>query len=216
MYSISVDPARDTPEVLARYRRSFDVGPGWTFLTGKSEDITLIQKKLGIRPPAKGKLSEHDTRMIFGNEKVGSWVKRSPFDDPNILAGLLGSSLSNYARSPATANLKPYGEAEEIKETSKGAYLYRTRCDTCHTIGKGDKLGPDLRGVAAARAPAWLKRWIKEPDKMLAEKDPVALQLKAKYRNLPMPNLSLSDTDVDAILDYMKQQDERVAKEAAH
>ena len=47
-YSISIDPTRDTPEVLKAYAEKYHVGPGWTFLTGKKEDIDLISKKLGF------------------------------------------------------------------------------------------------------------------------------------------------------------------------
>jgi protein SCO1 len=206
MYSISLDPENDTPSALTRYMHNFDVGPGWTFLTGSRADIALLQKKLGIRPPEEGKLRQHDTRLIMGNEKTGSWVKRTPYDDPQLLANMLGVSLSNYAKDP-TGPVRPYDDAKEIKNLSQGRYLFRTRCDACHTIGGGDKLGPDLHGVAAARAPEWLKRWLKEPDKMLAEGDPVALALKAKYRNLPMPNYGLGDLDADALIEYMTQED---------
>ena len=38
-YSISIDPKHDTPDVLKAYVEQFHVGPGWTFLTGKKEDI---------------------------------------------------------------------------------------------------------------------------------------------------------------------------------
>src|SRR6478736_3742991 len=38
-YSITIDPKRDTPEVLKAYAAKYHVGPGWTFLTGKKEDI---------------------------------------------------------------------------------------------------------------------------------------------------------------------------------
>jgi len=48
MYSISVDPAHDTPAVLKAYKQKFQVGPDWDFLTGKKEDIDLIRKKLGM------------------------------------------------------------------------------------------------------------------------------------------------------------------------
>ena len=41
-YSITLDPARDTPEVLKAYAEKYHAGPGWTFLTGKKEDIELI------------------------------------------------------------------------------------------------------------------------------------------------------------------------------
>jgi hypothetical protein len=32
-------------------------------------------------------------------------------------------------------------------------------------------IGPDLIGVTRLRDPAWLNRWTREPDRMLAEKD---------------------------------------------
>ncbi len=37
--SFSVDPDRDTPEVLARYAREYGAAPGWRFLTGPRDDI---------------------------------------------------------------------------------------------------------------------------------------------------------------------------------
>ena len=47
-YSISIDPEHDTPEVLKGYMEQFHVGPGWTFLTGKKEDIIFLGKRLGL------------------------------------------------------------------------------------------------------------------------------------------------------------------------
>ena len=50
-------------------------------------------------------------------------------------------------------------------------------------------------------------RWIREPDKMIDEGDPVALALKAKYRNLPMPNFGLNEQDATAIIEYLEIKD---------
>src|SRR3982751_1915422 len=47
-YSITLDPERDTPEVLKAYAQKFHAGPGWTFLTGKMEDIRLVAKRMGL------------------------------------------------------------------------------------------------------------------------------------------------------------------------
>src|SRR5260221_13727878 len=47
-YSISIDPDHDTPEVLRAYMKQFHVGPGWTFLTGKKEDIIFLGRRLGL------------------------------------------------------------------------------------------------------------------------------------------------------------------------
>ena len=46
-YSVSLDPEHDTPEVLRGYAAAFKARPGWTFLTGKKEDVALIRKKFG-------------------------------------------------------------------------------------------------------------------------------------------------------------------------
>src|SRR5262249_1590597 len=38
-YSVTLTPEHDTPAVLNRYVKAFGVARGWTFLTGKPEDI---------------------------------------------------------------------------------------------------------------------------------------------------------------------------------
>lgn len=205
-YSISIDPETDTPAVLKRYMRQFDIGAGWTFLTGKRADIALIQRKLGIRIVNPKDIKDHDTRLMVGNEATGQWIKRSPYDDPMVLANLLGDALQNYTAGKSGTR-QSYTAAVKVDGPSRGEYLFRTRCDSCHTIGGGDRLGPDLAGSASSRPHAWLMRWLKEPDKMLAEGDPVALAMKARYRNLPMPNLGLNDVDAAALIEFMKAED---------
>jgi protein SCO1 len=146
--------------------------------------------------------------LVLGNEATGEWVRRTSFESPQNLANLLGSTLHNYAAPVAGSGPRQsYAVAGEVVDTSRGAYLYRTRCLACHTMGRGDKLGPDLRGVASARNPAWLARWIREPRKMIDARDPIIMPMMARYNNLAMPNLGLGESDVAAIIDYMKRED---------
>src|SRR5437879_2984910 len=72
-YSISIDPTRDTPEMLKAYAEKFHVGPGWLFLTGNEDDIKLVAKKLGL------------TRR-------GQWMRNSAVDNPRFLA----TTISNF------------------------------------------------------------------------------------------------------------------------
>lgn len=214
MYSISIDPVNDSPEALKRYMETYGVKPGWKFLTGRKEDVDLLITKLAMRVSTPGNPLDHDTSIRLGNEKLGQWIKRSVFDDPKVLANLMTDTLTNFNVSLANTH-KAYGEAKEIKLNSRGEYLFRTRCQACHTIGGGDRLGPDLANVVAARPRPWLRRWLKEPDKMLEEGDPLATALKAQFRNLPMPNFGFGDKEVDALIEFMTLMDEKLAQEEA-
>ena len=47
--SVTVDPERDTPEVLKRYALAHGAKPaGWAFLTGTPAEIGDVEKKYGI------------------------------------------------------------------------------------------------------------------------------------------------------------------------
>jgi len=208
MYSISIDPKTDTPEVLKEYSEKFQVGPGWLFLTGKEADIKLLQKKLGLLIENLEDPLDHNVSLIVGNEATGRWMKRSPYDDPNVLAGLLTNALHNW--KVVGKERKSYTDAALLDKFSRGEYLFRSRCTACHTVGGGDGIGPDLLGVTQKRDPVWLARWLQFPDQMLADKDPLAMRLYAQYREVPMPNLGLNDVDVRALVDYMQKESQQV------
>lgn len=213
MYSISIDPETDTPEVLRKYMERFEVGPGWTFLTGKEDDITLLRRKLGLLGEGEptDNLATHNLNLVIGNQATGQWMKAAPFENPHILATRIGSWLHNW-KAPS-GKKRDYAEAPKLRTISKGESLFRTRCAACHTIGgKTDpamekrQVGPDLAGITGKRDRAWLFRWLRAPDKMLAEKDPLAAALFAEYDNVAMPNLRLSDADIQALLSYIDEE----------
>ncbi len=218
MYSITIDPETDTPEVLRKYMERFDVGPGWTFLTGKKDDITLLRKKLGLYREESGgdKLEAHMVSGIIGNQSTGRWMKMSPFENPYILATQLGTWLPNY--KTAGRKEQNYANAPKVRTISKGESLFRTRCATCHTVGGGHvarkagkrDFGPDLAGVTGKRDRGWLTRFLAMPDKMVAEKDPLALALLAEHDNVLMPNLRLSEVDIQALLTYIEEESKRM------
>ena len=65
-------------------------------------------------------------------------------------------------------------------------------------------------GVARTTDRAWLVRWLKTPDEMLAKKDPIATQLFEQYKQVVMPNLKLTDVDVNALIEYLETESRRV------
>jgi protein SCO1/2 len=205
-YSISIDPDWDTPTVLKEYAEKFRVGPGWTFLTGNRTDIALVQKKLGLYSRTDAVNPDgHLPSLMIGNEPAGQWMLNSAIDNPRFLAKTITNFLSEWNRGEPVVP-PSYAAARPIAGFSAGSYLFDTKCSACHSLGQGDGIGPDLVGVTRARDRAWLERFIKMPDKLLAQKDPIAAALFVKYNQVIMPNLRLGDGDVAEILKYMEAQ----------
>jgi cytochrome c2 len=96
--------------------------------------------------------------------------------------------------------------ATHLAET--GEALFQQKCAACHTIGKGKLVGADLQGVGQRVSRDWMERFIATPDKMFAEKDPIALRLLKESNNIQMPNLGLSKAEVDALVNYLESPTE--------
>jgi protein SCO1/2 len=204
-YSISIDPDHDTPDVLKEYARKFHAGAGWTFLTGKKEDIDLLANRLGMSEDASitdapgMNIDGHTPHLLIGNEATGQWVRDAGTDNPRFLARL----IADFVDSRGSTTLPGRGgSGQPFDINSPGRYLFAKECSACHTIGHGDKIGPDLAGVAGRRDPEWLARYIAEPDKVLASGDPIAKGLQARYR-VTMPNLRVGDRDLVALMDFL-------------
>lgn len=215
MYSITIDPDHDTPEVLSQFMQTYQIEAGWEFFTGNEKDILLLRKKLGLYISEVNKDPfDHNLSMIIGNQKTGRWMKKSPFENPYILATEIGTWLHNYKAPSETRNM--YQDAPELRNLTQGESLFRTRCSACHEIGRAPgttmKPGPNLLEVTTRRDHDWLVRWIQEPDVMLAEKDPIATELFETYNKLPMPNLRISEKEVDMLLDFIETETRRMKK----
>jgi cytochrome c2 len=104
------------------------------------------------------------------------------------IAGVWAPALANAAGTDADA----------------GKQIFQEKCTPCHTVGNGPLVGPDLKGVTARRPRDWLERWIAAPDKVLAEKDPVATDLLHQFHDVPMPNPGLSASDITAVLAFLE------------
>src|SRR5947208_15520756 len=90
-YSFTLEPDKDSPEVLAEYAKRFGVGPGWLFLTGNPEDLETLRQNLGFAwsdPVLDADLTNH-----VGTVKMGLLGPRRT-----------GSPRSRPTRWPASGN----------------------------------------------------------------------------------------------------------------
>jgi protein SCO1/2 len=93
MYSISLDPEHDTPEVLSQYVKNYSVQPGWTFLTGSTTDITTLRRRLGLRdldPVIDADKSQHIGVVLYGDERFDRWAACPALSEPREIVKYVG------------------------------------------------------------------------------------------------------------------------------
>ncbi len=87
----------------------------------------------------------------------------------------------------------------------QGQAIFEQKCQGCHSIGDGQLVGPDLKGITSRRDRDWLISFITSPDQLIAQGDPIAKQLVEEY-DTPMPNLGLSEQEAKEVLTYIETQ----------
>ena len=76
LVSISIDPEHDTPAVMKRYAESFSAGPDWLFLTGSIEDITRLQRAMGVY---RGSKLNHEPVTLIKRPGEPRWLRLDGF-----------------------------------------------------------------------------------------------------------------------------------------
>ena len=233
IYSITIDPEHDDPTVLKKYADTFKAGPGWLFLTGKPEDISVIREKLGER--SGNIISNHRNEWLLGNPATNDWFKQGIFEDLESVAANV-RFLDPHYRSATAGNPTPQAAlgnpkfavvtnstnvaasnnpAAYVMDETPGQSLYLKMCAMCHTIGKGDYVGPDLKGARSRHNLVWLTSFMKDPPAMLRKKDPEAVALAQRFPMVRMPALGISEHDAMDLLTYIdaeaKKQDDAAA-----
>ena len=85
MASITLQPEHDTPEVLAAYAKTYDIGPGWDLLTGKKADIELLRHRLGFvdsDPVEDADPEQHIGTVRIANEPMHRWAMSPALINP--------------------------------------------------------------------------------------------------------------------------------------
>ncbi len=93
-------------------------------------------------------------------------------------------------------------QAQSLSEFQEQATLFAQQCAKCHTLGEGDRVGPDLKGISEKRDRDWIVGFVRKPSDYL-DSDPTAQALLSQYADLRMPDLNLSQAQVEGLLDYI-------------
>ncbi len=96
MYSLTLQPELDTPEVLRDYAETYGVRPGWRFLTGTREDIELLRRALGFAsqdPELDVIKDEHTGLLRFCNEELERWGACPALSRPEFMAKVITTQM---------------------------------------------------------------------------------------------------------------------------
>lgn len=92
LISISVDPTTDTPQRLMDFASKFKAGPGWTFVTGDSANITLLLRAFGTAVTDK---NDHTPMILIGNDSTGYWTRAYGLSSPSALVKSIAEAANH-------------------------------------------------------------------------------------------------------------------------
>src|SRR5215470_6347734 len=82
--------------------------------------------------------------------------------------------------------------------------FFKQNCTSCHTVGGGRLVGPDLKDVATRKDRQWLVQFLQSPKAMIDSGDPYAAKLQQEARGVVMPNISgMNPQQAQALLDMI-------------
>jgi cytochrome c2 len=116
--------------------------------------------------------------------------------------------------TPASLQIKSNAEPVSVnpdftvdeRKADVGHDLFGSKgCMGCHSIGRGRLAGPDLFAVTEVRTIDWLTSFLKDTSKML-NTDPIAQALLKEFHGNRMPNIQLTDQDIEALIHYLQRK----------
>jgi protein SCO1 len=93
MYSFTLKPEEDDVNAIRDYREMYGAKPGWTFLTGKSEDLEKLRRGIGFSypdPAIDKDKTQHIGNVRYGNEPLMLWAACPGMAHAEYLAESIG------------------------------------------------------------------------------------------------------------------------------
>jgi protein SCO1 len=100
LVTVTVDPARDTPQRLRLQAGKVGARPGWTWITGRKDDVDLVNKALGSYTAS---FADHPPMMLVADGRSGAWYRFNGFPQTSRLLAKI-DELVAARPGPATAS----------------------------------------------------------------------------------------------------------------
>jgi protein SCO1/2 len=86
LISMSVDPARDTPQRLKAYSSKHRAGDGWLWLTGAKPVVDEVLVGVGAYTT---NFEDHPTMVLIGDGRTGEWKRLFGFPNPDRIVEIV-------------------------------------------------------------------------------------------------------------------------------
>lgn len=91
-----------------------------------------------------------------------------------------------------------------LSAQNNGELLFSQKCVSCHTIGRGKLIGPDLSNVHKIRTEDWIIKFIQSSQSVIKSGDSTAVAVFNQYNQTVMPDQKLSVNEIKSIIDYIR------------
>lgn len=92
LVSITVDPTRDTPQRLLSYSENFNLGAGWSWLSG---DKKIVDKALNAMGAYTPNFEDHPSMVLIGDIHNSQWYRLYGFPAPDAIESKVRELLDN-------------------------------------------------------------------------------------------------------------------------
>jgi cytochrome oxidase Cu insertion factor (SCO1/SenC/PrrC family) len=123
LISVSVDPTTDVPERLKTFSTKFHAGPGWTFVTGDKQEVTLLLKALGANA---GDKTNHSPMVLVGNDRAGYWTRTYGLAPAGTLVQIISDASTKTAAKAAGDQAAAEAKKPHTPADAAAAYFPNT------------------------------------------------------------------------------------------
>src|SRR5579864_7337282 len=84
-----------------------------------------------------------------------------------------------------------------------GQILFNQNCSGCHGFHQNG-IGPNLSGITETDSAEWLRRFIREPKKMIESGDVHEKKIYADYHSMMPSFTSITDDQIDQLISFLQ------------
>jgi cytochrome c2 len=95
------------------------------------------------------------------------------------------------------------GQVQDASAQVSGQADFTTYCGACHSIGEGQRVGPDLAGIHERQSQDWLEKFVKSSQSLIKSGDAEAMAVAEKFNGIVMPDALINDQQIRDVLSYI-------------